>query len=64
MLESPTHWELGAGQWRDVGGGRMTKGPKETFVGDSYVHYLDYSDGFIDQKLSNCTLQVYLVCFS
>lgn len=40
--------------------GRVAKGHKEAFAGDTYVHYHDWSDGFtayfICQNLSDCTI--------
>lgn len=39
---------------------RITKGPLETFMGNGYVHYFDFGDGFtgvyIFKNLSECIL--------
>lgn len=52
-------------QRKDAQGGLeawITTKDKDTFVGDGYVYYLDYGDGFISvylsQKCLNCKLHV------
>lgn len=36
----------GGGVWRERQEGGITKGHKDTFGHDKYVHYLDWLDGF------------------
>ena len=45
-------WGLG----RELGKGGM--GQEETFGSDGYVHYLDYSDGFICQIIEFYTAKI------
>lgn len=48
--------------WGRGGQGKITKGHKDIFGGDGYVHYLDCDDSctgvYIYQNLSNCTFYI------